>query len=342
VRQRHKRLMYDNTRTNNCIHSINKLSASAMIKPRTNVPHIFNAKPLPLSTSTHLQQHIRQSSVRYNRLLYGSADVSAEFEQPISSVHINIPNISLALPGRGYTDDVAALMINTKCLSLPTVAATANIIDLLSDNVAEIYKDPTKLLRPSDKVKRAPHAFMCTHDEYPSLIKQLHTIGMLTFISHQPKAINGIFAVAKDTNKQRLILDARPANALFIDAPGVALPSPEIFCELKIPTSEELFVAKCDLDNYYHRLRMPESWWEYFALPAVRAGDVSIDHYPADSLIYPCLVTLPMGFSHAVYLAQDAHLNIINQYHIMVMIIISHMRMISSLIVLVTVFTLMI
>ncbi len=48
----------------------------------------------------------------------------------------------------------------------------------------------------------------------------------------------------------------------------------------------------------------------YFALPAVRAGDVSEEvaaRFGADSRVYPCCVTLPMGWSHSVLVAQLAH-----------------------------------
>jgi hypothetical protein len=100
VRQRQKRLMYNNTRTNNCINTINQLSRSAMTKPRNNVPILINnAKPLSTSTSTRIQQHISQSSVRYGRLLHGCADVTADNEPSIhhssilAPVHIPAPSI---------------------------------------------------------------------------------------------------------------------------------------------------------------------------------------------------------------------------------------------------------
>ena len=53
---------------------------------------------------------------------------------------------------------------------------------------------------------------------------------------------------------------------------------------------------------------MPAAWHPYFALPPVKAGDIGSDiGYGSDTLVYPCITTLPMGFSHAVYLAQAAH-----------------------------------
>ena len=53
--------------------------------------------------------------------------------------------------------------------------------------------------------------------------------------------------------------------------------------------------------------------WKYFALPAVRAGDVGRgDDFGGDEvMIHPCCTTMPMGWSHAVFLAQSAHEHIV-------------------------------
>jgi hypothetical protein len=129
----------------------------------------------------------------------------------------------------------------------------------------------------------------------------------------QPKVVNGIFGVPKDENAIRLIIDCRPANGAFVDPPHVELPTPDKFCELRMPSDKKLYVAKVDCDNFYHRLRLPPWLREYFGLPAVRAADVGLgDKYGPDTLIHPCCATLPMGWSHSVFLAQSAHEHILN------------------------------
>ncbi len=53
----------------------------------------------------------------------------------------------------------------------------------------------------------------------------------------------------------------------------------------------------------------------FFALPAVRAGDVSDEvasRFGADASVFPCCVTLPMGWSHSVLVAQIAHKHLPN------------------------------
>ena len=70
-------------------------------------------------------------------------------------------------------------------------------------------------------------------------------------------------------------------------------------------TDSAFYVSKLDLSNYYHSLLLP-SWLSVFlCLPAI---DPSL--FQLESTIgpwYPMCLTLPMGFSHAVYLAQCVH-----------------------------------
>jgi hypothetical protein len=102
---------------------------------------------------------------------------------------------------------------------------------------------------------------------------------------------------------------------MMIPSPPVSLPTPDLIAQMNVPRGTTLYAAKIDLDNFYHRLRLPEVWWKWFALPAVRVSDLGIDiggGYAADSLVYPCCKTLPMGWSHSVFLAQAIHEHLID------------------------------
>ena len=59
----------------------------------------------------------------------------------------------------------------------------------------------------------------------------------------QPVVVNGIFATPKSDGLQRLIIDARRANAIFVDPPAVKLPTPDLVTKLEVPSHLELFVA---------------------------------------------------------------------------------------------------
>ena len=150
-----------------------------------------------------------------------------------------------------------------------------------------------------------PARVVGSRSEYCKLVHRLLKQGMIAFTA-QPKAVNGVFTVGKDAESDRLIIDAQPANRLFIDSPHVSLPDPSHLVQLRVPKGCRMFVGKSDLSNYYHHLGLPEWMQPDFALPALTAEELtSLGLDP--SMNHPMCVTLPMGFSHAVLLAQCSH-----------------------------------
>jgi hypothetical protein len=144
----------------------------------------------------------------------------------------------------------------------------------------------------------------------------MHALGMLSLkCAADVRVVNGVFGVRKDVDSLRLIIDARPANAVFAPPDPVQLPTPDLFCSLQVPSGSPFFVAKVDLDNFYHRLLLPDWMVPYFALPPLSVQEFFTDLQSADAalflgsggLVYPCCLTLPMGWSHSVFVAQAAH-----------------------------------
>jgi len=148
--------------------------------------------------------------------------------------------------------------------------------------------------------------------EYVKLIQRLHSRGMIRFTA-TPKAVNGVFAVAKDDNQDRLIIDAQPANRCFVDSPHVSLPNPSHLVQLRVPRGQWIKIGKSDLSNFYHHLGLPLWMVDYFALPPLTKSELeSISIEPSSSgALWPACLTLPMGFSHAVYLAQTCHEHVV-------------------------------
>lgn len=195
-------------------------------------------------------------------------------------------------------------------ISLPSAAGTANLLDLLPPEVAMLYRNPSpQLLRSDWSAGDLPRPrIFGQHSEYVALVRRMHALHMVSFTSH-PLVINGVFAVPKDEHSDRLIIDARAANLVFTDPPKVELPTPDLLAQLTVADPQRpVFVAKADLDNFYHRLALPEWMWPYFALPSVLASEVGLeDVYGASARIFPCCTTLPMGWSHSVFAAQKSH-----------------------------------
>lgn len=115
---------------------------------------------------------------------------------------------------------------------------------------------------------RAPAAYLVHSDEdYILLIKRLYALDMVSF-TVRPKVVGGCFGSPKSDGSIRFLFDGRRTNAIWVPSPDVELPSPDLLAKLEAPPGEKIFVCKSDLDNFYHRLRLPEWMRPYFALPS--------------------------------------------------------------------------
>lgn len=207
-----------------------------------------------------------------------------------------------------------AVPISSSRISLPLSAGSAQLLDLLPPDLATLYRHPSPALLHSDWSLRdlpSPRVYG-SHAEYVALIKRMQQLGMVSFTT-APRVVNGVFAVPKDENSDRLIVDARAANMVFTDPHKVELPGPDLLAQLVVADQQPVYVAKVDLDNFYHKIALPDWMWPYFALPAVIAEEVGLQsRFGAGVRVYPCCTSLPMGFSHAVFLAQRSHEHVID------------------------------
>jgi hypothetical protein len=117
----------------------------------------------------------------------------------------------------------------------------------------------------------------------------MHSEGMLKFHA-QAQAVNGPFTVAKATDTDRLIIDARFASVLFVDPPHVPLCGPSHLVQLHLPPGARMYTAKSDLSNFYHHLGLPEWLQPYFALPPLRPEELAALGLPRGAA-FPCCTT---------------------------------------------------
>ena len=216
----------------------------------------------------------------------------------------------------GVRPDLAspAMEVDADKVSLPAAAAVCDVLRFLPADMAARYASPDALLKPSHEVSAERSAFLVRDGHYARLLRRMDACGMLAWTDQRPLAVNGLFAVAKPDGTQRLILDARRANALFVEPDHVALPTPDLVAGLEVPHGSKLFVAKADLSDFYHCLRLPEFFGRYFGLPPVSPDSVGhSDRFPHAGCVWPLLRTLPMGWSHSVLVAQHFHLGFIAQ-----------------------------
>ena len=118
----------------------------------------------------------------------------------------------------------------------------------------------------------------------------------MELVKERPKEINGLFGVHKDNGtKQRLILDARRANLHFVTPGDPNLPHAGTITQLHNKDKKELVVGKIDIDNFYHRIALPDRLKTYFGLPKIRLGG---------QIFWPQMRSIPIGWSHSVVISQ--------------------------------------
>ena len=87
------------------------------------------------------------------------------------------------------------------------------------------------------------------------------------------------------------------------------LATPADVARLRADADRDLYIAKSDLTSYYFQLELPEWAPRYFAIPSLSAEELGDFYDPAQpDRVFPAFVVVPMGWSHSVLVAQDAHL----------------------------------
>jgi hypothetical protein len=269
---------------NRTIHALNHVNTSFTTTDTSSYSsHLsfsnsfIQARNLPPSSSQQrLHSHIHSCVSRYIRRQCHDNEMNLHNDNIMSSsddlCHFFDASLSYA------SLKSSALRIVADKVSLPSSPGTANLLSLLPPSLRLQYSTPHSLIRPPHERQRSPRVMLsASPSEYVALITRMYSIGMIDFVL-KPEVVNGVFAVEKDGDKQRLIIDARPANNVFIDPPKVSLPTPDLLSQLVVPSSRPFYVAKVDLDNFYHRLTLPEWIRPYFALPPVRASAVGLSH----------------------------------------------------------------
>ena len=136
-------------------------------------------------------------------------------------------------------------------------------------------------------------------EHYGPVVARCVGAGVAEYVTKRPLVINGLFGVAKPDNTVRVILEARLANVHFCPPPDAALPCIESLSRIAVPSGSRLWGGLLDLDQYYHRLVLPEWVRDYFGLPEVTLA--------TGERVWVRWRTCPMGWSWAVFLAQLAH-----------------------------------
>lgn len=199
-------------------------------------------------------------------------------------------------------DDKKPQTIDSTIVSLPEkdIAGSVNVLTVLPARLRSFYAGNDSLLDDVDcnALANTRRCMMIKDGGYEDLVTKLVLKGVVELSSDEPLEINGLFAVPKDGDKQRLILDARRGNLHFKPPEDPELPHPGLFTQLQKEATQDLWIGKLDLDNFYHRLELPKHLRPYFGLPPL---------FLNDKKVWPVYRVIPMGWSHSVAIAQAIH-----------------------------------
>ena len=151
------------------------------------------------------------------------------------------------------------------------LAASADFTSLLPDELQEKYPNKNQVLQEDSSSSRSAKHFRSIRDnDDRTLIQKLENVGLMTLVKRRPKVLNGVFAVPKgEKDEQRLIIDARKANSFFAAPLKIEFRNPGHFARLYLPDEQKLYGAKSDMDNQYHRMRIPVWLRTFLGLPKV-------------------------------------------------------------------------
>jgi len=265
------------------------------------------------------------------------------YQEPTEPLPRGVEAFRELLAGRGaYGDSSPSAVLapfRADRVSLPDgEGGGAFFPDLLDAGDRSLVEGESQLLRDEEELQRikAERGDLRPYydpvlrrggKKYVRFVRSLVKRGLFRY-TRTPRCSAGLFFVwKKDRQHLRMILDARPANRIFRDPPGVQLLTAEDLSAFQVvlpdgvsSESEEgryllhlasLTVAIGDVDNAFHRLRMPLWMGEFFALLPVRADQVgmcgekfgdAVLH--ADDELYPVPCALPMGFAWSLYFCQ--------------------------------------
>eukprot|EP00973_Karenia_brevis_P012650 1716241-Karenia_brevis.AAC.1 len=152
--------------------------------------------------------------------------------------------------------------------------------------------------------------------QYVDLVNILFSRNMIEFATSDGVRI-GIFAVWKSDNvHQRLIIDARLSNCCFREPESPDLPTGGSLARLRTDSSHTIFSSSCDLKDAFYTIALPESLRPFFTMDPILAKHLNHSNIKnlnigPDTLVYPRLTVVPMGWSHAVNVCQFMVTNLV-------------------------------
>ena len=220
-------------------------------------------------------------------------------------------------------DIMNAKDIEPERLSFPQDRPTFNPAPYLDEEHRQCYEDPASLADNDLLHQLVPPRVQikANKEQSQSLLRFLdrhHRLSLEREKDIQPKLCCGAFALLKDAKKDRLIVDARPANSIepTMNKWCKTLGSVSALLQIELAPGKNLYMSGTDLRDYYYCFAVSEKRCRRNTLkmPISQAFAKTLSCYDPElhtsSILYPGLKTLAMGDNNAVELGQMTHVNL--------------------------------
>ena len=221
------------------------------------------------------------------------------------------------------SNPIVAKEVETHRLSVPMEPPEFRPGDLLPPHHLAVFEDPLKFASDPLTVSTPPpkvhlHASRQQAFDLLRFLDERQRLSLAPKTEVRSKHLCGVFALIKDQNKDRMILDARPPNLLeeALTDWTRTLGSVTALTQLELRPGHQLWLSGTDLCDYYYCYRVSKRRARRNALAFpltpqqaffLQCFDESMKKH---EVLYPCLATLAMGDNQAVELGQCAHLQL--------------------------------
>ena len=218
---------------------------------------------------------------------------------------------------------VLAKSVDAARLSVPKEPPEFDPSDLLQEPHKTVYRDPlSRACTPSAASHNPPpvrvHASRDQAHEFLKFLDSRHRLELAPAEKVRRSHLCGAFSLTKDLEKDRLILDARPANQLeeTLRDWTRTMGSIQALLQHEISPHCSMYFSGTDLKDFYYcfRVTSKRAYRNAMRLPMTPAQVSGFSCFSAElqqhKLLFPCLRTMAMGDNNAVEMGQCAHINI--------------------------------
>ena len=218
-----------------------------------------------------------------------------------------------------FPNPVMAKPVDAQRLSFPEEHPEFNPVKLFSEPHVTTYNDPVSFAAEPNPEVPPPRVRVQSSRE--GAIELFHFLDRHRQLRLAPASqvrkdrTCGAFALIKDAEKDRLIIDARAPNELEPTLRDYCQTLGAVSALLQIELQPEniLLLNGTDLRDYYYcfKISKARAYRNAFRFPLTRAQAMAYDCFHAvdngEEMWYPCLSTMAMGDNNAVELGQGSH-----------------------------------